>query len=145
MSTRGSTQTHLPCGATPEVLAACRASARLNANLLERTLATQPHYTSASTLRISICALSAILKILECEPCTSSVPRFLGMAAQACGRFMSRPIVLCLFPFEAGSGRNITIPATFVGHPLATAHYAMPIASGLRRQLGHHLAPAGAH
>ena len=51
---------------------------------------------------------------------------------------------MCLFPFEPALLAQHQVPATFVGHPLATAPLRHADRERLRRKLEHHDAPAGA-
>lgn len=72
-------------------------------------------------------------------------PSFWAWRPERAARFRdSADHVLCLFPFEPALLAKHQVPATFVGHPLATAPLRHADRERLRRKLGHHDAPAGA-
>jgi len=72
-------------------------------------------------------------------------PSFWAWRPERAARFRdSADHVLCLFPFEPALLAQHQVPATFVGHPLATAPLRHADRERLRRKLEHHDAPAGA-
>ena len=72
-------------------------------------------------------------------------PSFWAWRPERAARFRdSADHVLCLFPFEPALLAQYQVPATFVGHPLATAPLRHADRERLRRKLEHHDAPAGA-
>ena len=72
-------------------------------------------------------------------------PSFWAWRPERAARFRdSADHVLCLFPFEPALLAQHQVPATFVGHPLATAPLRHADRERLRRKLERHDAPAGA-
>jgi len=128
-----------------EVLAALPRILRAKRELLERSLATRPAlYVGVDAPDFNL-RVERVLKSQGVRTLHFVCPSFWAWRPERAARFReSADHVLCLFPFEPALLAQHHVPATFVGHPLATAPLRNADRERLRRQLGHHLAPAGA-
>jgi lipid-A-disaccharide synthase len=128
-----------------EVLAALPRILRAKRELLQRTLDKRPAlYIGVDAPDFNL-RVERELKAQQVRTLHFVCPSFWAWRPERAARFReSADHVLCLFPFEPALLAQHQVPATFVGHPLATAPLRSADRERLRRKLGHHDAPAGA-
>jgi len=128
-----------------EVLAALPRILRAKRELLQRTLDKRPAlYIGVDAPDFNL-RIERELKAQGIRTLHFVCPSFWAWRPERAARFRdSADHVLCLFPFEPTLLAQHQVPATFVGHPLATAPLRHADRERLRRKLGHHDAPAGA-